>query len=89
LAQRSIDPDNFRLLVENLVEVVFCSFYAAANDYSSSSHLIQVFRITGAEGIEPPSLDLFRKSRFVDGHGWGNQLTVTERDEWRRGSSAM
>lgn len=83
LADRSVDPLRFRELLENLVEIVFGSFYAAAEDEASFQHLGKVMEIVGASGIPAPPFVYFAESRFTDRGGWGKQMTTVERDAWR------
>ena len=83
LRSNNVDPDDFRPLITGVVEVVFSSFYAAADDKESMEHLRNVLTIVTAVGVEPRPLERFASSRFADGHGWGKPLTITERDEWR------
>jgi hypothetical protein len=83
LHDAGISSATFRRLVEHTVEIIYGSFYAAAADDEAHVHLQQVLTITEQNKHISALLPLFPQSRFVDGHGWGNPLSETERDEWR------
>jgi hypothetical protein len=78
-----IAPSEFQALLENSVEIVFGSFYGAADNSGSLTHLRRVLSLTQQAGIIPPPLSYFAHSRFADRQGWGNGLSVAERDMWR------
>jgi hypothetical protein len=83
LTTHHVDPQHFRRLLGNVVEVVFSSFYGAADDKLSLEYLLEVLAIVAEVGVNPPPLAKFGCSLFVDGHGWGRRLSAEERDGWR------
>jgi hypothetical protein len=83
LEENGIPADEFRQLLASVAEIVFGSFYAAADDRGSLKDLNNVLNIVQEYGISPPPLKRFADSRFCDGHGWGLPLTRIVRDEWR------
>lgn len=85
LQQAGVSPKEFRELLENTVEIVFGSFYGAADDQGSIRHLEAVLSIATASAIVPPSAAMFAQSLFADRHGWGQQLSRPLRDAWRHG----
>src|SRR5215470_2644254 len=74
LDDAGITADAFRRLVEHTVEIVYGSFYGAANDDEAFMHLQHVLRMTEQAGHITPLLSLVAQSRFVDRHGWGEPL---------------
>jgi hypothetical protein len=88
LQTQRVDQVEFRSLVEAIVEIIYYSFYAAADNEVSLNYLSQVFLICRQRGVQPPPLEVFAQSRFNDGHGWGAPLSMEQRDCWRRAGSA-
>lgn len=78
-----IDPESFRELLSNVAEIVFGSFYGAAEDVPSMEYLLAVLKVAEQSGIRPPPSRCFADSRFAHCHGWGKKLTAPERDAWR------
>ena len=83
LNAQAIDLEQFRHLISSVVEIVFSSFYGASDNNFSLKCLSEVLKMVNVCGINPPPAEVFRGSRFADRAGWGNQMTVTERDAWR------
>lgn len=83
LTSQGVDQEEFQRLIANVVEVVFSSFYGAADDASSWDYLKAVLKIADQTGISPPPLGVFLTSRFADRFGWGRKITPAERKEWR------
>jgi len=83
LQKRGIDESEFQSLVESTVEIIFGSFYGAAEDERSLAYLTQVVSICARRGIRPPPLSVFAASRFEDRDGWGHDLSIQEGDRWR------
>lgn len=83
LKSKGISQNEFRKLLESVVEIIFWSFYGATDNDNSLKRLKTVISIVNSHGIEAPPALLFVNSRFVDKHGWGNVLSLTERDKWR------
>jgi hypothetical protein len=84
LVAHGVGAVEFRTLLQNLVEIVFSSFYGAADDYQSYECLRKVVVITTEDGADLPPLAPFQISLFADRGEWGRQLTVAERDSWRQ-----
>ena len=78
-----ITPQDFRHIIESLIEIVFSSFYGASQDHQSIDFLRKVITDTAHFDVTPPPSDLFAASLFVDNNGWGKPLSITERDQWR------
>jgi hypothetical protein len=83
LIDRGEDPVQFSLLVMNLVEIVFDSFYTAANNERALEYLARVIELTAPAGVKPPPAELFATSPFTARGGWGPEMTASERDRWR------
>ena len=83
LKAQGTQPDEFRHLLGYVVEIVFSSFYVAADDDSSFGYLSEVLKIAANSGINPPPFEVLSGSRFADRGGWGTQMTTTERNAWR------
>ena len=83
LNARGMSAKEFRSLIGDVVEIVFSSFYGAADDVSSLKFLSRVLNTAEVAGVHLPSLEVFGGSRFVDRGGWGKQLTLAERNAWR------
>jgi len=83
LATRRIRQSGFRELISSIVEIVFSSFYGAANTSIASEFFSMVIRTMKSEGIDLPPLDAFACSRFADRGGWGMEIGVSQRSRWR------
>jgi hypothetical protein len=83
LESTGIPADEFRELIGNVVEIIFGSFYGAADNRGSLKCLRKVVSIVRKHGITAPPRKRFANSRFRDGCGWGIPLTMLERDKWR------
>jgi hypothetical protein len=84
LDARHIDEEEFRLLVTSLVEIIWSSFWAASDDAGSLADLAQVLRISARSRIPLPDPAPFSHSLFAEQHGWGQPLSMAERDAWRQ-----
>jgi hypothetical protein len=85
LKARGIDPGEFHRFVSDVMEIVFSSFYGAADSDFSYKCLAAVIEVTRREGIELPPLGRFSGSKFADRAGWGEPIAQEERDAWRNG----
>src|SRR6266508_3076505 len=83
LHDAGISSDTFRRLVEHTVEIIYGSFYAAADDEEAHMHLQHVLAITEQNENISGLLSQFSQSRFIDRQGWGIPLSEAERDGWR------
>ena len=84
---QNFSATEFRQLLANVVEIIYGSFYAAADNQGSLRHLEAVLQYAAQHGVQPPAASLFINSLFVDEHGWGKKLSEEERDAWRRAST--
>jgi hypothetical protein len=83
LISREMNPIEFRRLLGDVADIVFSSFYGAADDLFSLACLSRVLQVTTDVGVVPPLLAVFEGSRFTDRGGWGKRTTIVERDTWR------
>jgi hypothetical protein len=83
LNSAGISEGEFRQLVENCVEIFYCSAYAASDNAGSLQALDQVLCVTSNVGVTPPPVQPFLLSLFDDAHGWGKKLSPDQRDGWR------
>ena len=81
LVKRGISEHRFRNIVGSLTEILWSSFWGAAEDESSIKFLRNVIYSCKIEPL--PVLTPFRFSLFTDGEGWGRKLTIEDRDFWR------
>ena len=73
----------FRAIVDKTDDVYCGSFYAAADDEGSMWSLNVVIETASDWGVSPPPFEAFSDSLFQDGFGYGNRLTLEQRDRWR------
>lgn len=83
LHDAGISSDTFQRLVEHTVEIIYSSFYAAADNEEAHLHLQHILMITEQSEHISELLTYFSQSRFIDGQGWGIPLSEIKRDEWR------
>ncbi len=83
LRTHGVSTEEFRDVLESLVEIAFGSFYCDAEDANSLRYLDNLIRMVRRRGVSPPPIDTFSASRFSDRHGWGDRLSIEERDAWR------
>lgn len=81
LNNKNIENQRFRNIVENLVEIVWSSFWGAAEDLQSYDAFKQ--SIISMEAIELPPITPFKFSRFEDNEGWGVKPTPEDCKYWR------
>lgn len=81
LEARGIGIHGFATAVGGLVEILWGSFWGAAEDDGSLKALQCVVAQTHT-GLLPPLTPL-RFSRFVEGNGWGIGLTVQDHQYWQ------
>ena len=82
---RGLDLKLHRAWLENVVEIIMGSMYAATDDKGSLRHLGVVFELAKAEGISPPPVSAFSHQRLSERGGWGSQVSAAQRDAWRAG----
>ena len=87
LMEANVSEAMFSRIVCSLIEILWGSFWGAAEDEAS----YQCFRtvLTTCNVSELPPLTPFRFSLFSEGSGWGLRLTKKDRDFWRRCSGAQ
>jgi hypothetical protein len=81
LEKNDICGNKFRSLIEGAVEILWSSFWGAAQNERSYESLHDVIVKSGVEKL--PVLTPFRFSLFHQGNGWGNKLNRADRDFWR------
>jgi hypothetical protein len=79
----TVTEEEFRGLVESVVEIIYSSAYGASDDARSLKYLGRVLFITASVGVTPPPARSFLISLFDVRHGWGPRLEANERDIWR------
>lgn len=62
-----ITEREFRTIVENTVEILWSSFYGAADDKGSMERLLRLMAIASDRGFQAPPFQVFDKSFFRDG----------------------
>ncbi len=82
LAARGIDEGAFREVVQGVVEILWGSFWGAADGPFSLRMLRNVIVHSGIADMPP--LAPFRISRFQDGGGWGKRLQPEDLACWRQ-----
>lgn len=83
LRAAQVPEELFLNLVGATIEIVYSSAYGASDDSGSLKYLHEVLCITSAAGVTPPPARLFLDSLFADKHGWGNRISLQQRDQWR------
>ncbi len=81
LVQAGVEELKFRTLVEGVVEILWGSFYGAAEDAQSLKSLHSVVNASGS--IPLPPLTPFKFSRFCDGQGWGEKISADDHAYWK------
>lgn len=76
-----VSEPRFRGIVCFLVEILWSSFFAAADDKGSMRYLKTVISSTDAHNLPP--LNLFHISKFADEKGWGKPITEADWNLWR------
>lgn len=82
LASASIEEGNFRLVVGGTVEILWGSFWGAAEDDASFNSLNSMIQASGLK--QYPVLTPFKFSVYADGDGWGNSISIQDRNFWRK-----
>lgn len=81
LESRGISETRFRDIVSGLVEILWSSFWGAAENEFSLEALRNVLASSKVERL--PVLTPFKFSLYSDMSGWGKKLTKEDRDFWR------
>ena len=82
LCLANLDESRFREIVSALIEILWGSFWGAAEDDLSLRALEAVILLTKVSVLPP--LAPFKFSRFADRDGWGATVCKGDRDYWRR-----
>lgn len=82
LSSNGIKEYQFRVLVSGVTEILWSSFWGAADNEGSLKYLKSVISVSGLE--ELPALTPFKFSVFTDSEGWGCEIMVSDRDFWRQ-----
>jgi hypothetical protein len=83
LRSAAVPAAEFQDALSATTEVLYISMYGAADEERSRQFLYELATTATAWGVEWPDIRRFAGSRWADGHGWGNRLTVQELAEWR------
>jgi hypothetical protein len=81
LKEADIDEIVFRSFVSSIVEILWGSFWGAAENNQSFESFIKVMKYGNLSTF--PVLTPFKFSKFCDGDGWGINLNKIDRDFWR------
>lgn len=82
LESASLEESEFRQIVEGVVEILWASFWGAAEDELSIQALQTVIKRSNMSHL--PSLTPFKFSRFSDGNGWGEKISLQDCEFWRK-----
>jgi hypothetical protein len=82
---RGVPPAELSALLDSVAEVVYDSFYGAADDAASLRCLERALTIAAARGVTPPPASLVATSRLADRHGWGELPDGETIARWRDG----
>jgi len=81
LMEASVSEAMFSSIVGSLIEILWGSFWGAAEDEVSYQCFRRVLMTCDVSKLPP--LTPFRFSLFSEGSGWGPKLTKEDRDFWR------
>lgn len=84
LSRASVSEDDFRTLVSAIVEILWGSFFGAADDEGSLAYLASIIAISARCQVAPPRASTFASSRMADHGGWGIPLTQEQCGLWRQ-----
>ena len=87
LSSLNISESAFRRIVFSLVEILWGSFWGAAEDELSMSSLRTI--IIACQPDDYPVLTPFKFSLFKDKYGWGNKITKEDRDFWHHYTKSL
>jgi hypothetical protein len=88
LAARGVSEQEFRRALCYATEVVFSSFYRAADDPGSRRFVDELAGLVAPLGVGFPDTRQFARSRWSDDWGWGAIPSTEELTEWRGTGSA-
>jgi len=85
LVRSEVNESNFRRVVAGTVEILWGSFWGAAEDEQSYESLVSVLNSSGLE--RNPVLTPFKFCTFDIADGWGPPVSSQDRDFWRKYAS--
>lgn len=85
LSAINIEESRFRNVVGGLVEILWSSFWGAAENELSLKSLSNVLSSSQLEKF--PTLTPFKFSLYSDMNGWGKKVEKEDRDFWRYSDS--
>ena len=89
LASRVVPEGEFRRVLSSTTEVLYGSFYGAADDAGSRRDLKDLWAVAEPLGVPCPDPDRFDGSRWADGGGWGLSPSPQVLARWRRGEQGQ
>ncbi|HDM8193799.1 TPA: hypothetical protein P0E30_005274, partial [Vibrio harveyi] len=81
LAQNGIGESQFRTIVGGVTDILWGSFWGAAENEQSMAALESVISASGIEQL--PVLTPFKFSLFSQNEGWGDKVTPQDLEFWR------
>jgi hypothetical protein len=78
-----VSHEEFRLMIEAVVAIIFDSFWTDCDEPGSRKWLDRVVRVAAKAGVQPPPIRPFSISLYRDCGGWGFPITPEQRDMWR------
>jgi hypothetical protein len=81
LEKVNIDEHKFRIIVGNLVEILWGSFFGASLDKQSLESLTIILKECNVNRL--PILTPFKFSLFSDRDGWGEYITEQDCEFWK------
>jgi hypothetical protein len=84
LKSKHVGEGDFRILLGNVVEIVFVNYYGASNNSQTLKYLMTVVEYSRRLDGKCPDPTLFAHSRWADKSGWGSDLSAETLAEWRR-----
>jgi len=82
LNEAEIEESRFRNIVAGLIEILWGSFWGGAENELSMEALTTVLISSKIDQL--PALTPFKFSLFSDMSGWGEKISVEDRDFWRK-----
>jgi hypothetical protein len=87
LESKGIVEGEFRELLSNVVEVVYCNAYGAADSAKTLQFILDAIKASERWGGRCPDVSRFKSSWWADNHGWGSVLSWDRLGEWRKTTS--
>jgi hypothetical protein len=83
LVDRNVPPNEFRSILANTAEVLYTCMYGAADEPGSRIHLLRLASEVELWGVKMRNLDAVSSSRWADGNGRGEPLSIEDVAKWR------